>query len=143
MMTQTRARGSILGLGLAAALVVAGCTQSTPEAEVPGGAPVGGDMSVGAPVEATPVATGDDKLTDDEVAQINKLPDEADRAAALAQMVCPIGTDIDTNKPNHLGSMGMPIKKVVDGKPYFLCCKGCEADFDKDPQAAIANLATK
>jgi hypothetical protein len=157
MMERTRTRASALALtlGLTMMLVV-GCAQDTsPDSAVPGGAPAGGDMSTGtsvAPVEATPVggdehgapsASADGKLSEDEIAEVNKLPDEADRAAALAQMVCPIGEDIDTKKPNHLGSMGMPVKKVVDGKAYFLCCKGCEADFDKDPQAAIAKLAKK
>jgi hypothetical protein len=70
----------------------------------------------------------------DDLAQIDKLADEADRVAAKAQKVCPI-----TGEP--LGSMGLPLKKEVDGKPVFLCCKGCEADFDKDPKAALAKLA--
>jgi hypothetical protein len=69
----------------------------------------------------------------DDLAQIDKLADEADRAAAKAQKVCPI-----TGEP--LGSMGLPIKKVVDGTPVFLCCAGCEADFDKDPKAALAKV---
>jgi hypothetical protein len=43
-----------------------------------------------------------------------------DRARAIAQKDCPV-----TGQP--LGSMGKPFRLVLEGKPVFLCCKGCEA----------------
>jgi hypothetical protein len=54
-------------------------------------------------------------------AAIAKLP-EADRAAAAAQRYCPT---MDTVR---LGAMGTPVKVMIDGKPVFLCCKGCQEE---------------
>lgn len=45
--------------------------------------------------------------------------DPADRALAERQKTCPV-----TGKP--LGSMGTPVRIVVDGRVVFLCCEGCE-----------------
>jgi hypothetical protein len=74
-------------------------------------------------------------LSAEEIAEIKKLP-EAEQAIALKQKVCPISTE-------HLGSMGAPIKVTAGDKTAFLCCKGCQEDFDKDPQAALAKLGLK
>lgn len=74
------------------------------------------------------------KLSDEEIAGINKLADPKDRELALAQKVCPISGE-------NLGGMGAPIKVVADGKTAFLCCKGCKKDFDKDPKAALAKIS--
>lgn len=78
-------------------------------------------------------AAADVKLKDDEIAAIDKLPEE-DRAAALAQKVCAV------NGENNLGSMGVPVKVTADGKSAFLCCKGCKDEFDADPKAVFAKL---
>ena len=90
----------------------------------------------------SPAAAADDDpddpakpLTDKDLAQIKKL-DEADQTLAIAQKLCPISGQ-------HLGGMGKPVKKVVDGRTVFLCCTGCVEDFDKDPKAAIAKLDKK
>ena len=79
--------------------------------------------------------TADVTLTPEEVAEIKKLP-EAEQVIALAQKVCPVGD-------GHLGDpdMGLPYKKVVDGKTVFLCCKGCEKAFDKDLAKYLAKAA--
>lgn len=53
------------------------------------------------------------------VAALAKLPPE-DQKLAQAQKYCPIMKD------NLLGSMGRPVKLVLEGEPVFLCCKGCE-----------------
>jgi hypothetical protein len=74
-------------------------------------------------------------LTDKDLEQIKKL-DEADQKLAIDQKNCPISGQ-------HLGGMGKPIKKVVDGRTVFLCCDGCIEDFDKDPKAAVAKLDKK
>jgi len=55
-----------------------------------------------------------------------------DRAAAEAQKYCAIA-----NK-NFLGSMGVPVRLEVGGKPVFLCCKGCTAKVKANPAAALA-----
>ncbi len=88
--------------------------------------------------EATP-KTSAVTLTADEIASINELADKDDAKVALAQMVCPVGED-EEGKPNHLGGMGKPIKEVVDGKPVFLCCKGCLSDFKADPKKYLSKL---
>jgi hypothetical protein len=49
-----------------------------------------------------------------------------DAAAARRQSVCPV-----TRKA--LGSMGTPIKVLVNGRTVFLCCSGCEDRLRKDP----------
>jgi hypothetical protein len=104
-----------------AVLVCVGCADSgsTPPADT--------SSAATAPAETTPV-----ELSADDLAQIDKLP-EADRQAAKDQKVCVIAGE-------PLGSMGMPIKMEVDGHPVFLCCKGCEADFNADPKAALAKV---
>lgn len=84
--------------------------------------------------------TGDDTpttaaLSADEIATINKLPAE-DAKLALAQATCLISGE-------PLGSMGVPVKVQHDGKTAFLCCKGCTADFEADPAAAMAKLGKR
>lgn len=60
------------------------------------------------------------ELSEADLKEIAKLP-PADQELARTQRVCPV-----TDEP--LGSMGAPIKVVVDGEPIFLCCQGCERD---------------
>ena len=72
------------------------------------------------------------KLSDEEIAEIKKLPAD-EQPIALAQMVCPVGE-------GHLGEMGMPLKQVVEGKTVFLCCAGCEEKLKKDPATYLAKL---
>lgn len=85
-----------------------------------------------APSEAVPAAKV--VLAEDEKAEIAKLADKADQAAALAQATCPISGE-------NLGSMGVPIKMTAEGKTVFICCNGCKKEFEKDPKAALAKLA--
>ena len=83
----------------------------------------------GPKADAKPAA----KLTDDEIAEIKKLP--ADEAAlALKQAICPVSDE-------HLGEMGMPLKVTAEGKTFFLCCKSCEKEVKADPKAVVAKLA--
>lgn len=72
------------------------------------------------------------KHSDAELAQIGKLPPE-DREMAIAQAVCPV-----TDEP--LGSMGPPVKVIVEGEPIFLCCKGCERDVRENPEEMLAKV---
>ena len=37
-----------------------------------------------------------------------------------------------------LGGMGQPIKLLVDGKPLFLCCKGCIKKVQSEPEKYLA-----
>lgn len=102
---------------------------TTPPAAAPGDAPA---APADGPAAATPAEASTISLSTDELAQIEKLP-EADRQAAKDQVACAISGE-------HLGSMGVPLKKEVDGKPVFLCCKGCSEDFEADPKAALAKV---
>ncbi len=67
-------------------------------------------------------------------AALAKLPD-ADRKLAEQQRFCAVLTT------SPLGSMGAPVKVMVDGQPVFVCCEGCrEEALDEDP--AGHDLAT-
>lgn len=68
------------------------------------------------------------------VAALAKLSPE-DRQAAEAQRFCPVIED------SRLGSMGPPVKVMVEGQPVFLCCAGCKAKALKDPQATLTRVA--
>lgn len=66
-------------------------------------------------------------------AALAKLP-AADLPLAEAQLFCPV------QKDSRLGSMGLPVKVTLDGKPVFLCCKACEGAARKDPKATLAKV---
>jgi multidrug efflux pump subunit AcrA (membrane-fusion protein) len=59
-----------------------------------------------------------------------------DQALIARQKVCPV-----TGEP--LGSMGAPVKVVVNGRAVFLCCKGCEKKLRKDPEKYFGILDGK
>jgi YHS domain-containing protein len=61
---------------------------------------------------------------------------EADRAAALAQKICPVSGE-------KLGEMGTPFKVTVKGRDIFLCCPNCKDDLLKDPDKYLAKLDAK
>ena len=62
-----------------------------------------------------------------------------DRKLAEAQRFCPMMAY------GRLGAMGAPIKLEFEGKPFFVCCKGCVADAVKGGKEtfAIASKLTK
>lgn len=78
-------------------------------------------------------------LSEEEIAEIKSLPDAMDQREALAQKGCPVGEE-EEGKPNHLGSMGKPIKQVIDGKTVYLCCKGCIDELKKNPEKYLSKL---
>ena len=84
------------------------------------------------PVEPGKPGAAVPKLSDDEIAEIKKLPAE-DQKIALEQVVCP-------SSGEHLGEMGPPVKQVVDGKTFFICCASCEKDVKADPKGVLAKL---
>ena len=57
-----------------------------------------------------------------------------DRKAAETQRYCGVMEE------SRLGSMGAPIKVIVEGQPVFLCCKGCTKCALADPKATIARV---
>lgn len=66
-------------------------------------------------------------------AAIAKLP-PADRKVAEAQQYCPVLAG------SRLGSMGTPVKVVLDGKPVFLCCSGCRKSALDKPQETLQKV---
>ena len=92
-----------------------------------------GEKSAPAPSKspAAPAAATSDEAKFS--AAIAKLPEE-DREAATAQNFCVV------EEKSRLGSMGMPFKVMVEGKPVFLCCAGCEDEALKDPAKTLAKV---
>lgn len=58
----------------------------------------------------------------------------ADKAVAMEQKWCPIleGT--------RLGEMEVPVKVELDGKPVFICCKGCVKQAKDEPEKTLARV---
>ena len=56
--------------------------------------------------------------------------DKSDADGIARQKVCPV-------TGAELGSMGDPIKVLVDGKPLYLCCRGCLGKVERDPEACL------
>jgi membrane fusion protein, copper/silver efflux system len=57
-----------------------------------------------------------------------------DRRLAETQRFCPVLPD------NRLGSMGPPIKVMIEGRPVFLCCSSCKEKALANPQATLESL---
>lgn len=68
------------------------------------------------------------------IAEIRQLP-EADQDVAFTQIICPV-TDF------KLGSMGVPQKVMVNGKPVFICCEGCREGLLEEPENHLEKLRT-
>ena len=75
-------------------------------------------------------------LTDEEKAiqEALALLSPADRKLAEKQKLCVISEE------SPLGSMGVPIKVLVEGVPVLLCCEGCRDLALKKPQETLAKL---
>ena len=55
------------------------------------------------------------------------------RAGPTAEILCGLPT-------SRLGSMGPPVKVLVDGQPVFVCCEGCREDALAIPQATLDDV---
>lgn len=89
----------------------------------------GGGSSIPSATRATGPTASADEFSEKDRANLAKLP-VPDRKLAEQQRTCPITGML-------LGSMGVPYKLTVHGKPLFLCCEGCKDEVSKDPQAAL------
>jgi hypothetical protein len=77
-------------------------------------------------------------MTDDlesKIAAARAKLSSVDRRLVEEQEFCPILTS------SRLGSMGMPVKLLLDGQAVFLCCKGCEGKAKADPQKTLRTVA--
>lgn len=57
-----------------------------------------------------------------------------DRELAQSQQYCPILTE------TRLGSMGVPVKVMVDGQTIFVCCPSCQKGALKDPKGTLQRV---
>ena len=57
-----------------------------------------------------------------------------DRKLAEAQKNCAVSGE-------PLGSMGTPIKLMLNGEPAFICCKSCQKRAEADPSATLKKVA--
>jgi YHS domain-containing protein len=113
-------------------------TPSSPiksDTKAPAPAKEEGGKKADAPSLEGPKTGEADKLTDEEVAEIKKLPAEQ-QAIALKQVFCPVSGE-------HLGSMGAPVEAEIGGRTFFLCCKNCRPEVKKDPKGVLAKLDQK
>ena len=110
--------GILLSLGMIGTVYTAGCSKQAAPTK-------------GAAQPQASAATADDEAA--EIAQAIALLPEAERPVAEAQKVCPVGD-------GPLGSMGMPYKVTVGGRDVYLCCEGCKATIEKDPDKYLAKL---
>jgi hypothetical protein len=67
-------------------------------------------------------------------ANLAKLNDE-DQKLVAAQEYCAVESE------NRLGAMGPPVKVTVKDQPVFLCCKHCQEEALKDPDATLEKVA--
>jgi len=56
-----------------------------------------------------------------------------DQAKVKKQVFCPVTGHL-------LGSMGAPCQVTHKGQSAFLCCKGCEEQFNADPEKYLAAI---
>lgn len=109
-------------LFVAVAIIASGCNEVKPSTAPPGG-----------PTQAPPGEPTKSGDASDALANLNKLSKE-DRQMAVAQKNCPV-----TDEP--LGSMGVPIKLMVNDQPVFICCKSCEKTAKKDADKTLEKVS--
>jgi Cu(I)/Ag(I) efflux system membrane fusion protein len=74
----------------------------------------------------------DQSRSDEENDALYELSPE-DQRLAERQKVCPVA-----DMP--LGSMGIPVKVLVEGRTVFLCCEGCRERLLAEPDKYLAKL---
>ena len=84
------------------------------------------------PTAAPQAQHADHNEKEEQKANIAKLSDE-DRPLAEAQGYCAV-----TSEP--LGSMGPPLKLIVNEQPVWICCKGCEKKAKSNPDKTLAKV---
>lgn len=96
----------------------------------------GGSAGKGAPsgVAVRPSTPQDeDALERKARAELAKLS-AADRRLAEAQRYCPV------LQKSRLGSMGVPVKIIVEGQPVFLCCGNCGEKARANPRRTLETV---
>ncbi len=83
-------------------------------------------------VSQSPFEQVEDAPSEEQAVAMAKLSAE-DRMLAERQKVCPV-----TDMP--LGSMGAPIKVMVEDHPVFICCEGCRKRLLAEPAKYLAKI---
>jgi Cu(I)/Ag(I) efflux system membrane fusion protein len=100
--------------------------------------PAAGSTYFGASGAPQATAGGTTRSTSKEEAEVRvalaKLG-AADRQLAEAQRFCAV------QKANRLGSMGSPVKIMIQDQPVFLCCNGCRKEAIDHAQQTLATVA--
>ena len=91
-----------------------------------------GSAQNGTPTAASQAQHADHVDKEEQKAAFAKLSDE-DRPLAEAQGYCAV-----TSEP--LGSMGPPLKLIVNEQPVWICCKGCEKKAKSNPDKTLAKV---
>src|SRR5438270_65063 len=88
------------------------------------------------PAEAEQVEVAVPQRNDDETAIHAALArlDPGDQFVVNQQRVCAVRPE------NRLGSMGTPVKMVIDDQPVFFCCGHCQARAQAAPGVVLANV---
>jgi Cu(I)/Ag(I) efflux system membrane fusion protein len=84
-----------------------------------------------------PSTPEDEDVTEKRVRTALAKLSAADRWLAEAQKFCPI------QRTNRLGTMGPPPKVLIDGRPVFLCCEGCEEQAKADAHKTLDFVAKR
>jgi multidrug efflux pump subunit AcrA (membrane-fusion protein) len=94
----------------------------------------GGGKGGSSDVSVRPSTPEDDDTKEKKVgAELAKLSAE-DRRAAELQKFCPV------LPANRLGSMGVPVKVMIEGQSVFLCCGGCEDKAKANPKQTLQKV---
>lgn len=94
--------------------------------------PIGTPMMIAADDPSAPpsmTSMGPIQLGDATASQLS----QEDAELVARQAVCPV-TDLE------LGSMGTPVKVMVEGRTVFLCCEGCRSRLLAEPAKYLAKL---
>lgn len=92
---------------------------------------VGCAEKAGPAVQADPESETVSETEDEAVAELSA----EELALVEEQVFCPVG--------GKLGTMGTPVKVMVEGKPVFICCEGCRGPLLEDPEKYLAELEQK
>jgi hypothetical protein len=120
--------GLALLFGTLSVLSLAGCGGGPKEKE----SSAAQDAKNGSPKEVAKAPEQNDEEADLKAERAKLSPE--DQRLVAAQEFCAISTE------GRLGSMGPPVKLVLNGQPVFLCCKGCERKARANPEQTLAKV---
>lgn len=91
----------------------------------------GGGKSESPAVAVRPSTPPDEDAEETKIRTRLATLSSVDRKLAQAQKYCPV------QRSNRLGSMGPPVKVIVENRPVFLCCKGCASEAKASPRKTL------